>query len=131
MSGIAGKLLRGVTIQTGHREGSGKSAIYHPGPAGRTILTGGSCQSRNHAATLLRGLGAWFETEGTLPPVRVEPDKALINLRGNLFGQLKAINSQGGFRLLRASEILDDPEAAELRQFSAHVFAIGSAPRLS
>ena len=129
MSKIVGKLLRGVTIQTGYREGDGKSAIYHPGPSGRTILTGGSCESRNHAATLLRGLGAWFETEETLPPVRVEFDKALINLWGNLFGQLKAINAEGEFQLLRVSEIFDDPESSELRKFSTHVFAIGRAVR--
>ena len=129
MTVIVGKLLRGVSLQTGHREGTGKSAIFHPGPVGRTILTGGNHESRNCAATLLRGLGAWFETEETLPPVRVEFDKALINLWGNLFGQLKAINSQGEFQLLRVSEIFDDSNAAELRQFSAHVFAIGRAVR--
>jgi hypothetical protein len=61
--------------------------------------------------------------------VRVEFDKALVNLWGNLFGQLKAINSQGEFQLLRVSEIFDDSNAAELRQFSAHVFAIGRAVR--
>ena len=129
MTVIVGKLLRGVTIQTGHREGIGKSAIYHPGPVRRTILTGGSCESRNHAASLLLGLGAWFETDDTLPPVRVEFDKALVNLWGNLFGQLKAINLQGEFQLLRVREIFADPEAADLRQFSSHVFAIGRAVR--
>lgn len=129
MTEIVGKLLRGVTLQTGHRVGSGKSAIYHPGPSGRTILTGGSRESRDHAASLLRGLGAWFETEDTLPPVRVEFDKALVNLWGNLFGQLKAIGPQGEFQLLRVREIFDDPEAADLRLFSSHVFAIGRAVR--
>ena len=129
MARIVGKLLRGVTLQTGHREGSGTSAIYHPGSSGRTILTGGSRESRNHAASLLRGLGACFETEDTQPPVRVEFDKALINLWGNLFGQLKAINLQGEFQLLRVREIFDDPEAADLRLFSSHVFAIGRAVR--
>jgi hypothetical protein len=129
MARIVGKLLRGVTLQTGHREGTGPSAIYHPGPSGRTILTGGSRESRDHAASLLRGCGAWFEIEDTLPPVRVEFDKALINLWGNLFGQLKAINAQGEFQLLRVCEIFDDPEAADLRLFSSHVFAIGCAVR--
>ena len=129
MTVIVGKLLRGVTLQTGRREGTGRSAIYHPGPVGRTILTGGSRESRDHAACLLRGLGARFETEDMLPPVRVEFDKALVNLWGNLFGQLKAIGPQGEFQLLRVREIFDDPEAEELRQFSSHVFAIGRAVR--
>jgi hypothetical protein len=129
MTVIVSKLLRGVTLQTGHREGAGGSAIYHPGPLGRTILTGGSRESRNHAASLLRDLGGWFETEDTLPPVRVEFDKALVNLWGNLFGQLKAIGPQGDFQLLRVREIFDDPEAEDLRQFSSHIFAIGRAVR--
>jgi hypothetical protein len=46
-----------------------------------------------------------------------------------LFGQLKAINAEGEFQLLRVSEIFDDPESSELRQFSIHVFAIGRAVR--
>src|SRR5205807_381409 len=41
MPRIVGRLLRGVSIQTGVREGSGTETIYRPGPAGITRIAGG------------------------------------------------------------------------------------------
>ena len=61
MPGIVGKLLRGVTIQTGHRDGSGADTVYRPGSRGRTRLAGGDPGIRRRAADLLSGKGAWFE----------------------------------------------------------------------
>lgn len=129
MGHVVGKLLRGVTIQTGYREGTGTDAIFHPGPAARTTLAGGDPAVRRHGAELLRDLGGWFEAAESEPPVRVEFDKALINLWGNLLGQLKAIDESGAFRLLKVREIFPISGCAAMRELAQHVFAVGRAVR--
>jgi hypothetical protein len=129
MGRIVGQLLRGVSIQTGHRTGYGAEAVFHPGPRGRTTLAGGDPAKRRRCAELLSSLGGWFEDAGTTPPVRVEFDKALINLWGNLLGQLKAIDAQGHFRLLKVREIFPEDESEELRELAWHVVAVGRAVR--
>ncbi len=129
MGRVVVKLLRGVTIQTGHREQSGAEAIYRPGPAARTTLAGGDPAHRRRCASTLQSLGARFESADTAPPVRVEFDKALINLWGNLLGQLKAIDEQGNFRPLTVREIHPQPESPETRELAHHLIAVGRAVR--
>jgi len=124
---IVGKLIRGVTVQTGYREGTGADAIFCTGASARTTLTGGDPGNRRRCSELLQSLGGWFEAANVDPPVRVEFDKALVNLWSNLLGQLKAINANGEFRLLRIREIFSDSDGAELRELSGHLFAIGQA----
>jgi ketopantoate reductase len=126
---IVGKLIRGVTVQTGYREGSGTNAVFCAGASARTTLAGGEPGKRRRCAELLQSLGGWFEDASSEPPVRVEFNKALVNLWSNLLGQLKAINEYGEFRLLRIREIFTDSEGAELRELSSHLFAIGQAVR--
>lgn len=126
---IVGKLLRGVTVQTGYREGTGADAIFCAGASAKTTLAGGEPGKRRRCAELLQSLGGWFEDASSEPPVRVEFNKALVNLWSNLLGQLKAINEQGEFRLLRIREIFSDPADDELRELSGHLFAIGQAVR--
>lgn len=126
---IVGKLIRGVTVQTGYREGTGADAVFCAGVSARTTLAGGEPGKRRRCAELLQGLGGWFDDAGSEPPVRVEFNKALVNLWSNLLGQLKAIDECGEFRLLRIREIFSDSEGAELRELSSHLFAIGQAVR--
>jgi hypothetical protein len=102
---VVGKLMRGVTIQTSLRSGSGSAAVYRPGPPGRTLLTGGDRAARASAARNLTDCGGWFEDAGDSLPTRIEFDKALVNLAINAFGQLEAIDKQGNFRLLTVGEI--------------------------
>jgi hypothetical protein len=129
MGQIVGKLMRGVTIQTGHREGSGANAVFYAGPPGRTTLAGGDSTHRRQCQQLLQSLGGWFENAETAPPIRVEFDKALVNLWSNLLGQLHAIDEDGTFRLLRIKEIYAKSSDRELRELSGHLFAIGRAVR--
>jgi hypothetical protein len=102
---VVGKLMRGVTIQTSLRSGSGSAAVYRPGPPGRTLLTGGDQAARAAAAKTLADCGGWFEDAGHSLPTRIEFDKALVNLAINAFGQLAAIDEQGHFQLLTVGEI--------------------------
>ncbi|MEA3211170.1 MAG: hypothetical protein QOE70_4227 [Chthoniobacter sp.] len=127
MGRIVGKLLRGVTIQTGQREGHGAGAIYRPGPPGRTRLAGGEPAHRRRCGGVLQSLGGWFEVAEDETPTRVEFDKALINLFGNLLGQLQAIDEAGAFRLLQVGDILPEPDSAETRELARHVIAVGRA----
>ena len=80
MPRIVGKLLRGVTIQTGLREGEGAGAIYRPGQRGRTQLTGGDAANRARVAEVMDSLGGWVEVAAHPSATRVEFDKALVNL---------------------------------------------------
>ncbi len=129
MGQIVGKLLRGVTMQTGHREGTGAEAVYHCGPAGRTILAGGDLAHRRWCAEVLTNLGGWFEVAESAPAVRAEFDKALVNLWGNLLGQIKAIDMDGTFHLLKIREIYPEEEWPEVRELARHVVAVGRALR--
>jgi hypothetical protein len=127
MPRIVGKLLRGVTIQTGQREGSGAAAVYRPGPRGRTRLAGGDAANRARVAELLTQFGGWFDVAAHPSATRVEFDKALVNLCANLLGQLHAIDEAGHFRLLTVREILDEGVDDEMRELARHVIEVGRA----
>jgi hypothetical protein len=127
MPQLVAKLLRGVTIQTGQRQGSGPEAIYKPGPSGRTRIAGGDVHSRKRCAEVLAGLGGWFDVAEGVSPTRVEFDKALVNLLVNLLGQLAAIGEDGAFRLLTIREILGGKNEEEGRELALRVIEIGRA----
>jgi hypothetical protein len=127
MPRVVGQLLRGVTIQTGQREGSGAAAIYRPGSRGRTRLAGGDVGVRLRCAEVLGELGGWFEVAGDASPTRVEFDKALVNLTVNLLGQLAAIDEQGRFAPLRIEQILAGDSAPEARELARQVIDVGRA----
>lgn len=138
MPAVVGRLMRGVTIQTSLRMGQGSDAVYRPGPAGRTLLTGGDRAARAAAAATLASHGGWFEDAGDALPTRVEFDKALVNLSINVFGQLAAIDGSGRFRVMTVGEI-GGPERhgriLELVEAVVHVghgvgvYAADEAPR--
>ncbi|CDN11293.1 hypothetical protein RintRC_1682 [Richelia intracellularis] len=100
MPQIVCKLLRGVTIQTALRQGSGKNRVYKPGPSGRSQITGTDAVTSAYCTKILAGRGAWFEEAVYGSATRVEFDKALVNLVTNFLGQLLAFDSQGKFRAL-------------------------------
>ncbi len=127
MPRIVGRLLRGVTIQTGLRDGSGADAIYEPGPPGITRLAGGEQSVRERACELLRARGGWFELAENSSATRLEFDKAMVNLISNLLGQLQAIDDRGNFRPLRVKEIVTAAHAEEIRTLTRHVVEIGRA----
>lgn len=127
MPRIVGRLLRGVTIQTGVRDGIGANAVYQPGPRGITRLAGGDQKLRERACELLRGRGAWFELARHSSATRLEFDKAMVNLTTNLLGQFYAIDAQGKFTPLRVREIVIAEHEAEIRQLAQQVFAVGRA----
>jgi len=129
MPRLVGRLLRGVTIQTGQREGSGANAVYRPGPRGRTRIAGGDAASRARSVELLSVLGGWFEVADASSPTRVEFDKALVNLTANLLGQIAAIDEGGDFRRLTAGEMLLPAHADEVRELVTHVVEVGRAVR--
>jgi hypothetical protein len=105
MPRVVGRMMRGVTIQTALRSGGGSSAVYRPGPPGRTQLTGGDRTVRAETAQSLSRCGGWFEDAGDMQPTRVEFNKALVNLAMNVFGQLASIDAGGRFRALTVGEI--------------------------
>ncbi|MDQ3621089.1 MAG: hypothetical protein M3463_01160 [Verrucomicrobiota bacterium] len=129
MPRIIGCLLRGVTIQTGQREGSGPEAIYRPGAPGRTRLAGGDEAKRQRCAAVLAELGGLFEVAGHSSPTRVEFDKALVNLTANLLGQLQAIDDHGRLRLLTIREIMATENDQQIRELARHVIDVGLAVR--
>jgi len=127
MPRIVSRFLRGVTIQTGLREGSGAQAIYRPGPRGITRLAGGDAANRERSWRLLAGTGGWYELALNSSATRLEFDKGIINLATNLLGQLYAIDEAGNFKLLTVQQILSPERESEIRRLAAEVFAIGQA----
>lgn len=129
MPQIVGRFLRGVTIQTGLREGSGAEAIYRPGPRGITRLAGGDKAVREHCCEMLASRGAWVELAQNSSATRLEFDKGIINLATNSLGQLYAIDDAGAFTLLTVEQILNPEREPEIRKLAAEVFAVGKAVR--
>jgi len=127
MPRIVGRLIRGVTIQTGLRDGTGAGAVYVPGPPGITRLAGGDQLLRQRACELLRARGGWFELARHSSATRLEFDKAMVNLTANLLGQFYAIDAAGHFTLLRVREIVTAEHEKEIREMARHVFEIGRA----
>jgi hypothetical protein len=129
MPRIVGRLLRGVTIQTGIRDGSGAEAVYHPGPRGITRVAGGDAKVRARAVELLRQRGGWFELAPHSSATRLEFDKAIVNLTTNLLGQFYAMDREAHFTPLRVREILTAEHEPEIRALARRVFAVGQAVR--
>jgi ketopantoate reductase len=127
MPRIIGQLLRGVTIQTGLRDGSGADVIYHPGPIGITRLAGGDATVRERTWRILSERGAWIELAKHSSATRLEFDKAMVNLTANVLGQLYAIDAVGSFRLLRVAEIVTREHEQEIRELTQRVFEVGRA----
>jgi hypothetical protein len=127
MPGVVGRLMRGVTIQTGAREGIGAEAVYLPGPSGITRLAGGDANLREHGCRILSGKGGWFELAAHSSATRLEFDKAMVNLTTNFLGQLYAIDSRGAFRPLTVGEIMVPAHESDIRELALHVFAVGKA----
>jgi hypothetical protein len=125
MPRIVGRLMRGVTIQTALRRGSGGAAVYRPGPSGRTLLTGGDKAARAEAVRLLSGFGGWFEDAGDLPPTRVEFNKAMVNLTSNVVGLLTAVDAEGRFRVMTVAEIGSPLRHAQIRELVEFVMKVG------
>ncbi len=129
MPRIVGRLLRGVTIQTGVRDGDGAQALYRPGPAGMTRIAGGDRAQRHRAVEVLAGLGAPVELAEDVSPTRVEFDKAMINLSANLLGQLAAIDDSGLFTQLTIGQILDTLGLKQIESLGQRVVEVGKAVR--
>ncbi len=127
MPRIVGRLLRGVTIQTGVRDGVGVDAIYQPGPSGITRLAGGDTWFRERTAEILCAHGGWFEVAPHSSATRLEFDKAMVNLTVNLLGQLFAIDEAGRFTPLRVREIVTPEHERAMRELVVHVLAVGRA----
>lgn len=129
MGQIVGRILRGVTMQTGLREGSGTSTLYRPGPRGLTRIAGGDLESRQRALAILTSRGGWYELAEGCSPTRIEFDKALVNLSCNLMGLLLAIDDQGHFQLLSLASIFQPQYLPRVRELAFHLNAVGKAVR--
>lgn len=129
MPRIVSRLLRGVTIQTGVREGNGADTLYRPGPQGITRIAGGDRLCRQRCQQVLSRRGGWFESVDHQSATRLEFDKALVNLAGNLLGQLYAIDDEGQFRLLTIGDISAPEHHADMIELAHHVFQVGQRVR--
>ncbi len=127
MPRIVGRMLRGVTLQTGVREGSGGAAVYRPGPSGITRVAGGDPVIRERCCRLLVERGGWFKQADNDSATYLEFDKAMTNLSTNLLGQIYGIDEQGRFIPLSIRDMLCAPQAEEIRELCAWVFRIGQA----
>ncbi|MCC5839045.1 MAG: hypothetical protein JJT96_02890 [Opitutales bacterium] len=129
MPKLVGHLVRGVTIQTGLREEGPGSCVYRPGPPGLTRLAGGSAAIRQALAKELTAGDLRFVDLGDISPTRVEFDKAIINLSGNLLGILAATEQGGAPRPLTIAEILAHPVSSEIPRLVGTVLRIGQSVR--
>lgn len=127
MPRIVGRLLRGITLQTGVREGSGGDAVYRPGPSGITRIAGGDPASRERCCQLLVKRGGWFKQADNDSATQLEFDKAMTNLSTNLLGQIYGIDEEGRFVPLSIRDMLHGRQSEEIRELCAWVFRIGQA----
>lgn len=124
---IVGHLLRGITVQTGVRSGSGAATVYLPGPSGLSILAGGGVAVRRRCFEILSGMGARVELAKNSSPTRLEFEKAIINLSSNLLGLLYALQDDGSFHALKVQEIVFGDREQAARELSHRVLEVGQA----
>lgn len=124
---IVGRLLRGVTKQTGARIGSGAATIYAPGPPGETVLAGGDGATRAATVVFMQGMGLTFRDAGAQAPTEAEFDKALLNLTSNLLGQIFAIGDDGAFTPLTVGEVMAPERQPAMRALVDAILAVGKA----
>lgn len=130
MPKVVCRLLRGITIQTGLREGGGARTLYRPGPKGQTRIAGGDARTRQRCLEILaEDRNGWFEQAPYSSATRLEFDKALINLTSNLLGQICAIDDRGEFTPLNAGQVLESAPAEEIRELLHRVFRVGQMVR--
>jgi hypothetical protein len=127
MPRVVGRLLRGVTVQTALREGSGSEAVYKPGPPNLTTVAGGTPELRARLCELLRSRGGRFDDAGGASPTRVEFIKAFINLNSNLLGLIRAIDDDGRFHLYTLHEIYTPDFLVAAEELIRKVLNIGKA----
>ncbi|MGR9117101.1 MAG: hypothetical protein ACU85E_15175 [Gammaproteobacteria bacterium] len=127
MPRIVARIVRGVTLQTGVREGSGGNALYRPGPRGITRIAGGDPLIRRRCCQLLEERNGWFEQADNDSATHLEFDKAMTNLSTNLLGQIYGIDEEGRFLPLTIRQMLDGRQAEEIRELCGWVFRIGQA----
>jgi hypothetical protein len=127
MPAIVGRLMRGVTLQTGIREGSGGATVYRPGPRGITRIAGGDPIIRRRCCQLLAKRGGWFEQAVRDSATHLEFDKAMVNLSTNLLGQLYAIDDQGRFTPMIIRDMIYGQRAEAIRELCGWIFRIGQA----
>lgn len=127
MPQIIGRILRGVTLQTGVREESDGVSLYRPGSLGMTQVAGGDPQVRQRCCQLLQQRGGWFEQANHDSATHLEFDKAMLNLSTNLLGQIHGIDAEGRFRPLSIKDMLHGTQLEEIRELCAWVFCIGQA----
>jgi len=127
MGVIVGRLLRGVTLQSGIREGSGGATVYRPGPRAITHVAGGNEAIRQRCCEILQEHGGWFEQTVNGSATRLEFDKAMLNLAANTLGQLYAIDDRGRLATLAIRDMIGPEHQAAIRELFRHVFQIGLA----
>lgn len=125
MPRVVGRLLRGVSLQSGVREGEGAETVYRPGPRGLTRIAGG--EGARRCCEVLLGHGGWVELAAHGLATRLEIDKAMFNLPANLLGQIYAIDETGGFCRLTVAEIVVPERLPEIRELAYQVFLVGKA----
>lgn len=129
MPRLVARVLRGVTLQTGVREGHGAAACYRPGHSGPTQLAGSDAATRSRVLAVMRARQAPFEDAGADSPTRVEFIKASVNLASNLVGMLAAIGPDGSFRLLTVGEIYTPTYWPLIEEQTRAVVEVGRAVR--
>jgi ketopantoate reductase len=127
MPRIVSRILRGVTLQTGIREGSGGAAVFRPGPRGITRIAGGDPVIRQRCCQLLEERDGWFEQADNDSATHLEFDKAMTNLSTNLLGQIYGIDEEGRFTPLTIRDMLHGRQAEEIRELCGWVFRTGQA----
>ncbi len=127
MPRLVGRILRGVTLQTGVREERDARPWYRPGPQARTWLAGGDLESRRRALDVLSTRGGWFEIAAHASATRLEFDKAMINLVSNLLGQTLAIDDSGLLRPMTVAAIRREASEARVLELVRHVLDVGKA----
>ncbi len=125
MEQVVGRLMRGVTMQTGLREGAFAETVYRPGPPGQTRIAGGDPASQVRSRAILAGRGGWFDLESSATATRIEFDKAVINLNYNALGLLYSVDEAGRFHPLTVGEVFQPAHLPEICELTRRVYEVG------
>ena len=122
------RIVRGISLQAGGREGSGADTVYRLEKKGMLIFAGGGAAERERIEAILTAHDYPFRHARDVPGTRIEFDKAMISIVLNVGGLIHTVEPSGELLDLRMGDLCKDSSKDQfVEQVSRAVFDVGRA----
>ncbi|MCH8879160.1 MAG: AMP-binding protein [Planctomycetes bacterium] len=122
------RIVRGISLQAGGRQGSGADTVYRLEKKGMLIFAGGGAAERERVEAIVAAHDYPFTHARDVPGTRIEFDKAMISIVLNVGGLIYTVKPSGELIDLRMGDLCKDSSKAQfIEQVTRAVFDVGRA----